>query len=66
MGLHEVQELLGHKSLETTTVYSTPHMDDVIEHYRTKITTRSPVAEDSSPAGQRYNPDELSVLWGNQ
>ncbi|MDF2051608.1 tyrosine-type recombinase/integrase [Arthrobacter sp. Cr_A7] len=66
MGLHEVQELLGHKSLDTTTVYSTPHMDDVIAHYRTKITTRSPVAENTAPVGQRYNPDELSVLWGNQ
>jgi site-specific recombinase XerD len=66
MGLHEVQELLGHRSLNTTTVYAAPHMDDVIEHYRTKITNKSPAAGDSSPAGQRYNPDELNVLWGNQ
>lgn len=66
MALHEVQELLGHRSLTTTTVYAKPHMDDVIEHYRTKITERGSAADNSSPAGQRYNPDELSVLWGNQ
>jgi len=66
MALHEVQELLGHRSLSTTTIYATPHMDDVIEHYRTKITERASAADSGSPAGQRYNPDELSVLWGNQ
>jgi site-specific recombinase XerD len=65
MGLHEVQELLGHQSLNTTTVYAAPHMEDVIEHYRTKLPNRAS-AVDSSPAGQRYDPDELRVLWGNQ
>ena len=66
MGLHEVQELLGHQSLATTTVYAVPHMDDVIEHYRTKLNTKAHHADDSSPAGQSYDPDELRVLWGHQ
>ncbi|MBE4719858.1 tyrosine-type recombinase/integrase [Pseudarthrobacter sp. AB1] len=66
MGLHEVQELLGHQSLATTTVYAVPHMEEVIEHYRTHLSSRTSPAIDSSPAGQPYNPDELRVLWGNQ
>jgi integrase/recombinase XerC len=66
MGLHEVQELLGHQSLTTTTVYAVPHMEEVIEHYRTHLSSRTSPASDSSPAGQPYNPDELRVLWGNQ
>jgi integrase/recombinase XerC len=66
MGLHEVQELLGHQSLNTTTVYAAPHMEDVIEHYRAKMTTKAPTSSDRSPAGQPYNANELRVLWGNQ
>ena len=41
MGLHEVQELLGHQSLTTTTVYAVPHMEEVIEHYRTHLSSRT-------------------------
>lgn len=66
MGLHEVQELLGHQSLTTTTVYAVPHMEEVIAHYRAHLSSRTAPAADSSPAGQPYNPDELRVLWGNQ
>lgn len=66
MGLHEVQELLGHQSLNTTTVYAAPHMEDVIAHYRTKLSNKPAPTDDSSPAGQRYDPDKLRVLWGNQ
>jgi hypothetical protein len=66
MGLHEVQELLGHQSLTTTTVYAVPRMEEVIEHYRAHLSSRTSSAADSSPAGQPYDPDELRVLWGNQ
>jgi integrase/recombinase XerC len=66
MGLHEVQQLLGHQSLTTTTVYAVPRMEEVIEHYRAHLSSRTSPAADSSPAGQPYNPDELRVLWGNQ
>ncbi|MEV8000258.1 tyrosine-type recombinase/integrase [Pseudarthrobacter oxydans] len=66
MGLHEVQELLGHQSLNTTTVYAAPHMEDVIDHYRAKMATKAPTSSDRSPAGQPYDANELRVLWGNQ
>lgn len=32
--MHEVQELLGHASLATLTVYSKPRLEDVVAHHR--------------------------------
>ena len=71
MGLHEVQELLGHASLATTTNYTTPHMDEVITHHRAAMTKRTPgpqsstgVVDDSPQPGSGYDDQDMTTLFG--
>ncbi|MEI2810746.1 MAG: tyrosine-type recombinase/integrase [Nocardioides sp.] len=63
MPLHEVQELLGHASLATTTIYTKPRMDEVIAHHRSAL-SRKPAGE--VPATEGYDADELSTLFEGQ
>lgn len=60
MALHEVQELLGHASLETTTIYTKPRMDEVIEHHRAAL-TRQPVGDVAVP--DSYDAEEMASLF---
>lgn len=50
MELHEVQELLGHIRLATTTIYTKPRLEDVIEHHRAAL-SRRPAGETVIAAG---------------
>lgn len=61
MGLHEVQELLGHVSLETTSIYTKPHMNEVIAHHRAAL-TRQPVP-DATPM-PAYDQADLDSVFG--
>ena len=60
MALHEVQELLGHVSLETTTVYTKPRMEAVIEHHRAAM-TREPIGDTVVAAA--YDATEMAELF---
>lgn len=58
--LHEVQELLGHVSLATTSIYSKPRMEDVIAHHRAAL-SKKPIHDEQVPLG--YDAAELDSLW---
>lgn len=61
MPLHELQDLLGHESLQTTSVYTKPRPEDVILHHRAAFAGRpAPV---DTPTDSRYDQDELAVLF---
>lgn len=60
MALHEVQEILGHASLATTSVYTTPHLDDVIAHHRAALSRHR--HRDELPA-DGYDQTELQSLF---
>lgn len=62
MAPHHVQEILGHASLETLTVYSKPRIEDVIAAHRAVLT---PAPTDATPAeAVRYAQEDLDILWG--
>lgn len=63
MPLHELQEILGHQSLETTSKYVVPRMDDIIEHHRAAM-TRRPVGDTTVP--DQYDAAEMSALFDGQ
>ncbi|GIU56882.1 tyrosine-type recombinase/integrase [Arthrobacter sp. NicSoilC12] len=61
---HHVQEILGHASLETLTVYSKPRIEDVLAAHRAILT---PPASDATPAqALRYAQEDLEILWGRR
>jgi integrase len=66
MPITDVQWVLGHASLTTTQLYTTPTPDDVIEavmaHHRRRSEPR-PVAE---PPTLRYRQESLDVLFGRR
>jgi integrase/recombinase XerC len=62
MAPHHVQEILGHASLETLTVYSKPRIEDVLAAHRAILT---PAPSDATPAeALRYAKEDLEILWG--
>jgi site-specific recombinase XerD len=68
MPLTDVQQILGHASLSTTQIYTTPTAEDVIAsalaHHRRQAEDRPPA--DVAPSSPGYNPDSLSVLFGGR
>jgi integrase len=66
MPLTDVQQSLGHASLSTTQIYTTPTAEDVIAsalaHHRRQAEARPPA--DVAPASPGYNPDSLAILFG--
>lgn len=61
MALHEVQEILGHASLATTSVYTTPHLDDVIAHHRAALSRRHQPKDQL--LSEAYDQTELQSLF---
>lgn len=68
MPITDVQQILGHASLSTTQIYTTPTAEDVIEsalaHHRRRAEGR-PLA-DAAPPSAGYNPDSLKILFGGR
>jgi integrase len=66
MNLLHVQQILGHRRLTTTQIYTEPSEDEVIAAglaHHARRSTRPPV-QAALPAPD-YNPDSLSVLFGS-
>lgn len=61
MPAHEVQEILGHASLTTLTVYSKPRLEEVVAHHRSVFDR--PAVVDTSPA-PAYDQDALATVLG--
>lgn len=60
--MHEVQELLGHASLATLTVYSKPRLEEVVAHHRAVFGRTG-----ADPAGTEpvaYDADALATVLG--
>jgi site-specific recombinase XerD len=68
MPVTNVQQLLGHASLTTTQIYTTPTAEDVIPgalaHFRRRAEQRPPA--NVVPSSPGYNPDSLTILFGGQ
>ncbi|MFI5966954.1 tyrosine-type recombinase/integrase [Streptomyces asoensis] len=67
MSLTYVQHILAHRRLTTTQIYTEPSEDDVIaaglaHHARQEAKKKAPKPEPVSPG---YNPESLSVLFGD-
>jgi integrase/recombinase XerC len=65
--VHELQELLGHASLEATSIYLRPRAEDIVQHYRAALDKRSgkPAdTEDQPPLATTYDRAELDFLMG--
>lgn len=60
--MHEVQDLLGHASLDTLAVYSKPRLEDVVAHHRAVFGPRVDQEEQGGLAG--YDPGALSTVMG--
>jgi len=65
MPITDVQWVLGHASLATTQLYTTPTAADVIEavlnHHR-----RARPQPTSEPSALQYRPESLDVLFGRR
>lgn len=61
MPLHELQTLLGHVSLDSTTIYTTPRPDDVVEHHRAIF--GPPPGPTPDPGTSIYDADDMAVLF---
>jgi site-specific recombinase XerD len=62
--MHELQELLGHASLNTLTVYAKPRLDEVVAHHRAAF-AHGPAADGgrrSTDSG--YDRDDLNTVFG--
>ncbi|WP_246257457.1 tyrosine-type recombinase/integrase [Amycolatopsis anabasis] len=68
MPITDVQQILGHASLSTTQIYTTPTAEDVIAsalaHHRRRAEGRT--APTAAPPSSGYNPDSLNVLFGGR
>lgn len=62
--MHEVQELLGHASLQTLTVYSKPRLEEVVAHHRAVFGPTAQKADD--PAPMLYDSDALATVLGRR
>jgi hypothetical protein len=64
MPITDIQWVLGHSSLSTTQIYTTPTPDDVIEtvlaHHRRRSEPRPP----AEPPKLGYRQESLDVLFG--
>jgi hypothetical protein len=60
--MHEVQDLLGHASLDTLAVYSKPRLEDVVAHHRAVFGPSVDREEQGGLAG--YDPGALSTVLG--
>jgi integrase/recombinase XerC len=60
--MHEVQDLLGHASLDTLAVYSKPRLEDVVAHHRAVFGPAVGREEQDGLAG--YDPGALSTVLG--
>ena len=63
MALHELQTLLGHESLETTSIYIRPRPEDVVDHHRMVFSTAQVRDHGQPPGPIGYDPAELSMLF---
>jgi site-specific recombinase XerD len=61
MAAHQLQELLGHASLDTTSIYATPRAEEVIEAHRAALTARRPAGDVGVP--DSYDASELATLF---
>jgi integrase len=65
MSLTDVQWILGHASLNTTQLYTTPDQHEVIAHvlahHRRRAANPQPVPQ---PPAAGYNPESLRILFG--
>lgn len=60
VAMHEVQELLGHASLNTLTVYSKPRLEEIVAHHRAVFDRAS-----ADPArSESYDADALATVLG--
>ncbi len=53
MPLHELQLLLGHESLETTSIYTTPRSEDVVVHHRAVFSGPPAAGRPAAPSALR-------------
>jgi site-specific recombinase XerD len=67
MPITDVQWVLGHASLTTTQLYTTPTAQDVIEgvlaHHQRRSEQQTPPPQ---PPPLRYRPESLDVLFGRE
>jgi site-specific recombinase XerC len=67
MPITDVQWVLGHASLTTTQLYTTPTAQDVIEgilaHHQRRSEQKTPPPQ---PPSLRYRPESLDVLFGRE
>lgn len=63
---HEVQELLGHASLDTLSVYSKPRLEQVVSHHRAVFDRQSAGSPAQAPtaATPAYDPAALATVLG--
>jgi site-specific recombinase XerD len=66
MPITDVQWVLGHASLTTTQLYTTPTPADVIEAVLAHHQRRSEPAPPAEPPTLRYRPESLDVLFGRR
>ena len=64
--MHEVQELLGHASLNTLTVYSKPRLEEVVAHHRAAFGPASATGNAPGPSTIDYNADDLNTVFGRR
>jgi site-specific recombinase XerD len=58
--LHEVQQLLGHASLTTTSIYSVPRVEEIVAHHRAAFGRPQPAT-----AAAGYDSDDLTAVFGD-
>jgi len=62
MPMHEVQEILGHATLNTLTVYSKPRLEEVVAAHRDVFEHRADQGAGPTPEG--YDPAALATVLG--
>lgn len=62
--LHEVQEILGHASLSTLSVYSRPRLEEIVAHHRAAFDRSG--GHSDSPGVTRYDAADLATVLGRQ
>jgi integrase/recombinase XerC len=62
--MHELQELLGHASLNTLTVYAKPRLDEVVANHRAAFAHRPAGDGGQRATGSGYDRDDLDTVFG--
>ncbi|HEX8509339.1 MAG TPA: site-specific integrase [Propionibacteriaceae bacterium] len=62
--MHEVQELLGHASLNTLTVHSKPRLEEIVAHHRAVFDRAR--ADPAAPEPVSYDADALATVLGRK